>query len=141
MEKLKKEIMQEPLFKQIQSKNWNVLAKGVVSNSISKYMSQVSVEAAASAALAAVKAPSTNGPDAVFAKEWSKEKVQEWLSKQEINPEILSLVKNFNGEMLYELNAIRNTASEYFYNSISQQNKIGLNDVVKFSNVLRKLGS
>ncbi len=143
MEKLTKEIMQEPSFKQSQSKNWNVLAQGVKTNSITKYMSQVTSEAAppTTANMTLLKATITSSSDTVLAKEWSKEKVQEWLSKQDLNPGILGLVKDFNGEMLYELNEIRNTASEYFYNSISQQNTIELNEVVRFSNVLRKLGS
>ena len=127
MDKLKKEIMQEPSFKKFeQSKNnWKVLEQGLKSSSIVKYISQISSEAS----VLKVAVANTNSDTVVSPKEWSKEKVQEWLSKHNINPEILSLVKDFNGEMICELNSIRTTASEYFYSSISKKNKIELNEV------------
>lgn len=131
MEKLKKEICQEPTYKKNQSnqsKNWKILENNVKTNAITKYLSQTTNEKAA-----------TNEP--ISPKDWPKEKVQEWLKTQDIDPSIITLVKEFNGEMICELNAIRNTASEYFYSSISQHNKIELNEVVRFSNILRKFSS
>ena len=65
--------------------------------------------------------------------------IQEWFKEQNIDSNIIEKFKDFNGEMLCELNIIRNTASEYFYAEVSQQNKIDLNKIVQFSNALRKL--
>lgn len=153
MEKLRKEIMQGDGFKKFQlelKSNWKKVEN---LNSITKFMSQKSSEKQTvrnAVAAIAKDACSTSKPAAVIepkssdvakesSKNWSKEKVQEWLKDQEIDPNIIEKFKEFNGEMLCELNSIRTTASEYFYTEVSQQNKIDLNKVVKFSNAIRKL--
>ena len=72
-------------------------------------------------------------------RDWSNSKVLEWLKKSAIDAELISEFKNFDGEMLYELNLIRNAAPEFFFNSISLHNRIKLDKVVHLSSLLRKL--
>ena len=70
---------------------------------------------------------------------WPNAKVLEWLKKSGIDAELIDGLKNFDGEMLYELNLIRNSAPEFFFNSISQQNRIKLDKIVHLSSLLKKL--
>ena len=70
---------------------------------------------------------------------WPNAKVLEWLKKSGIDAELIDGLKNFDGEMLYELTLIRNSAPEFFFNSISQQNRIKLDKVVHLSSLLKKL--
>ena len=149
MEKLKREIMQSDGFKQFQlelkASNWKKVEN---LSSITKFMSQLSTsDKQTSCAVASTSKPVTIAESPInvakgvesSAKAWSKEKIQEWFKEQNIDSNIIEKFKDFNGEMLCELNIIRNTASEYFYAEVSQQNKIDLNKVVQFSNALRKL--
>jgi hypothetical protein len=69
----------------------------------------------------------------------SKEQVNEWLFNSKIEKIISNEISDFDGEMLAELKLIQERAPEYFYQSISQNNKIKLSDVVKFSQKLRNI--
>ena len=64
---------------------------------------------------------------------WSVAEVQCWLAKNGICEDITALLRNFDGEMLANLNAIRLTAPDYFFASVSKNNKIDLFSVVKFN--------
>lgn len=70
---------------------------------------------------------------------WNNEKVRKWLNEIAIDKRILNELANFDGEMLEELNRIRETASEYFYKSISKNSSVELSSVTNFSKHLRKL--
>ena len=67
----------------------------------------------------------------------SKEQVKEWLVHSNIDKSIAKEIIDFDGEMLAELKLIQDKAPEYFYQNISQSNKIKLSEVVKFSQKLR----
>ena len=64
---------------------------------------------------------------------WSVADVQKWLVKNDINEKIKAVLENFDGPMLSDLNSIRITAPAYFYEVISEKNKIDLFSVVKFN--------
>lgn len=129
MEKLKKEISQDKKQSNLQANtaksSWKKLENNLVTNSVLQYMTPKPSEQVVK------QAPSTQS--------WTKTQVQEWLRANSIDENIQKALIDFNGEMISELINIRNTASEYFFNSISQRNLVQLNEVVKFSNVLRKL--
>ena len=74
-------------------------------------------------------------------KQWDNAKVKKWLSEIAVDRSISSELRNFDGEMLEELNSIREKASEYFYKSISKNNQVDLSQVTRFSKQLRKLFS
>ena len=67
----------------------------------------------------------------------TKEQVKEWLVHSNIDKSIAKEISEFDGEMLAELKLIQDKAPEYFYQNISQNNKIKLSEVVKFSQKLR----
>lgn len=74
-------------------------------------------------------------------KQWDNAKVKKWLSEIAVDRSISSELRNFDGEMLEELNSIREKASEYFYKSISKNYQVDLSQVTRFSKQLRKLFS
>lgn len=67
----------------------------------------------------------------------TKERVKEWLVNSNIDKSIAKEISDFDGEMMAELKLIQDKAPEYFYQNISQSNKIKLSEVVKFSQKLR----
>ena len=67
----------------------------------------------------------------------TKEQVKEWLINSNIDKSIAKEISDFDGEMMAELKLIQDKAPEYFYQNISQSNKIKLSEVVKFSQKLR----
>jgi hypothetical protein len=71
--------------------------------------------------------------------EWDKSTVSRWLTENSIDESIIDELRDFDGKMLEELNLIRNTAPEYFFAAISNNNKHKLHEVIKFSKELRKL--
>ena len=77
----------------------------------------------------------------VTVKQWDNAKVKKWLSEIAVDRSISNELRNFDGEMLEELNSIREKASEYFYKSISKNNQVDLSQVTRFSKQLRKLFS
>ena len=64
---------------------------------------------------------------------WSVAEVQNWLVKNNINEKIKAVLENFDGVMLSDLNSIRITAPDYFYEAISKNNNVDLFSVVKFN--------
>ena len=64
---------------------------------------------------------------------WSTIEVQDWLNQIDINQDIKAIFKNFNGKMLSNLNSIRLSAPDYFYDAVSKNNTIDLFSVVKFN--------
>jgi hypothetical protein len=72
--------------------------------------------------------------------EWTNEDVLKWLQLLNVKEGLYNELKEFNGEMLYELNSIRNKAPEYFYSCLSKTTDgLKLGEVVDFSKNLRKL--
>jgi hypothetical protein len=70
---------------------------------------------------------------------WSITQVNEWLNKNDTIDTIKETLKNFNGSMLSELNSIRSTAPDYFYEAISRNNTVDLFSIVKFSREFKTL--
>ena len=64
---------------------------------------------------------------------WSVAEVQNWLVKSNTNEKIKAVLENFDGVMLSDLNSIRITAPDYFYEAISKNNNVDLFSVVKFN--------
>jgi hypothetical protein len=78
-------------------------------------------------------------PEQIDLKNWSVDDVQSWCSKYKFNSDIRKMVREFNGELLIQLNEIKKQSSDYFYTSISHNNKIDLISVVYFTNEFQKL--
>jgi small nuclear ribonucleoprotein (snRNP)-like protein len=70
---------------------------------------------------------------------WSVADVQNWLVKNNTNEKIRGVLENFDGQMLSDLNSIRLTAPDYFYDAISKNNTIDLFAVVKFNREFKAL--
>lgn len=70
---------------------------------------------------------------------WSNTQVIEWLQTNGTSESIRETLKNFDGLMLSDLNTIRSTAPDYFYEAISKNNTIDLYSVVKFNRVFKSL--
>lgn len=85
--------------------------------------------------------PSNNSHNSSDIVKWNNERVKHWLQDIGVDQTILSDLTNFDGEMLEELNWIRESASEYFYKSISKNFQVELFEVTRFSKQLRKLFS
>lgn len=77
--------------------------------------------------------------DKININDWNCDQVQNWLVESNINESIIDELEDFDGRMLIELSSIRDTASEYFFKSVSKNNTIKLSHVVKFSNLLRNI--
>ena len=71
--------------------------------------------------------------------EWNKEMINNWLLENDIDSLIQAKLKNFNGEMLLELNELKKSAPDYFYNSFSSHVKPELESLIKFTCCLKKL--
>jgi hypothetical protein len=71
-------------------------------------------------------------------KSWDSKSVRSWLRERKIDDKITEMLGSFDGEMLEELNHIRNNSANYFYSHLSQNN-ISFFEVVKFSKELKKL--
>jgi hypothetical protein len=70
---------------------------------------------------------------------WDCDKVHEWFEENEINMEILSVLRPCDGELLGEVNQVRQRAPEYFFARFDRATEGDLRSVVKFSAALAKL--
>jgi hypothetical protein len=86
-----------------------------------------------------LKESKQNSINLKISNEWDKTTVNRWLNENSIDESIIDELRDFDGKMLEELNLIRNTAPEYFFAAISNNNKNKLHEVIKFSKELRKL--
>lgn len=70
---------------------------------------------------------------------WKPEDVNNWLIKTRIDTRILLVLKNLNGKHLKRLRVLSKEAPTYFYDTISQSNKIDLFSVLSFVEEFEKL--
>jgi hypothetical protein len=65
--------------------------------------------------------------------------VSEWLKHKKIDTKIIEILKKFTGQQLKRLKSLRKEAPDFYYQLISQQNKIDLMTVFLFTEELEKL--
>ena len=60
------------------------------------------------------------------------------MSENDFHAAIQTALNNFDGELLEQLNSMRQDAPEFFYTTLKQNGEIDLFSIVKFSNELKK---
>jgi hypothetical protein len=63
----------------------------------------------------------------------------EWMVKYQINKHIKRLLESFDGDLLNEFNKMYKKSPHFFYSTLSQNGKVPLKDVLKFTNEFNKL--
>jgi hypothetical protein len=72
-------------------------------------------------------------------KNWTHGDVEKWVSKVGIDFEICKILRNFNGEMLNQLNSVKKNSPDYFFSVISRNNTIEIIHVLRFIGEFEKL--
>ena len=72
---------------------------------------------------------------------WSNVEVGKWLEEKKFNPNIVSSVKNFNGELLFYLYKMNLKSLSFFYEKINSESysPLTLFDLIYFNCELDKL--
>jgi hypothetical protein len=73
------------------------------------------------------------------AMDWSESEVSNWFKENNVDVSILNLLKPCNGEILHQLYLLQHDAPEFFYHSISNNQKIALRNILIFTCKLKKL--
>ena len=69
---------------------------------------------------------------------WDESKVKEWFKKNNLNIAIMESLSPCTGDVLFQLNEMKNEAPEFFYHSI-KNDSINMNSLLKFTFQLKIL--
>jgi hypothetical protein len=70
---------------------------------------------------------------------WSENEVNVWFNDKNVDPGIVNALKPCNGELLHQLFLLQQEAPEFFYQSVSKNQQVGLRNVLLFACNLKKL--
>ena len=73
--------------------------------------------------------------------DWSQDDVKEWYLSSAFGDELEQFLKDFDGKTLHNLFCTRNDAPEYFYRTVSQDNRLSFQTVSKFITCIEQLFS
>ena len=85
--------------------------------------------------------PDTKVPEVKVkdAKSMNEKEVDEWLTVKNVPDQIRNLLRPCNGEVLHQLFKMRNSAPEFYFQSISKNSNVELKAILLFSLELEKL--
>ena len=70
---------------------------------------------------------------------WSSKDVEDWLREKEIEPVIADNIRPADGKTLYQIYKMQSSCPEFFYSSVSSNNRATMAQVAKFGHELKDL--